>query len=705
MSLPHDLEFLEDVLSSSNEQYKKAEWLLNEFDEDAWEVSFSGKTPKIYDWRVELADGSFLTDKKNSPLLNGLKFWIVSSTGSSGSIGRVKSLSTSLQTQAINFHKVFRLVDYLLLNDDIFKLHKYGLTGLSEDDLKSILYKVALDSSESQFFSWNEKLIQFCRDLLDSTDNSQISEELSKWQSRGIFEVSPDDIDEAKDLGVNEEEIPLMRAALIANRLTHNGDRTKSPSSLRIAKYILKRSVKAKESRKKSPGFLSFSTNAEELYARELDAVNVRTGEKNCNPGTLREFRRILYNLGFLHEIGLPAPAVEDLIDVARTSFDTGNLGRFRTLPSSIVFDAIRRAIEFHFKYGRDVVNAYLRLALFAKLNDCDFIDIPDDVVNGALGPKLKEFGVQSFSLSFLQATNSIADSKGQYFELLRRNIGLHELMLVYLGMVQLVVGALTARRSGELLELKIGSALDSSGDWILFRNRKSTKGLMGFRSLEAKPIEPIGVKMIQEIERFQRVLNRIGLGGYSDDLFCSPGFNRRGGVFGAFVRSPSGPWSYRKHMDLMCDYVQTGLDHAGRRYYIRQHQLRRFFAILFFHSGSFGGLDTLRWMLGHTNVSHVWNYITESVGGDALKGAKSQFVAESLHRNGVEDYKELAALIKSRYGTTDFTLVDTDELEDHVAELLEEGDIEIEPEFFEGPEGESFKVVVKVRESGEFVK
>src|SRR5690554_8118937 len=115
MSLPHDLEFLEDVLSSSNEQYKKAEWLLNEFDEDAWEVSFSGKTPKIYDWRVELADGSFLTDKKNSPLLNGLKFWIVSSTGSSGSIGRVKSLSTSLQTQAINFHKVFRLVDYLLL--------------------------------------------------------------------------------------------------------------------------------------------------------------------------------------------------------------------------------------------------------------------------------------------------------------------------------------------------------------------------------------------------------------------------------------------------------------------------------------------------------------------------------------------------------------------------------------------------------------
>ena len=103
--------------------------------------------------------------------------------------------------------------------------------------------------------------------------------------------------------------------------------------------------------------------------------------------------------------------------------------------------------------------------------------------------------------------------------------------------------------------------------------------------------------------------------------------------------------------------------------------------------------------MLGHTNVSHVWHYITETIGGDVLRGAKSQYVAESLHRNGTEDFKELGDLIQSRYGTDDFTLLDTEELEDYVAELLEEGDIEIEPEFFQGPKGEDFKVVVKIKE------
>jgi len=221
----------------------------------------------------------------------------------------------------------------------------------------------------------------------------------------------------------------------------------------------------------------------------------------------------------------------------------------------------------------------------------------------------------------------------------------------------------------------------------------------MGLRAQEARPLEPISVKMIQELERFQRVLNRIGYGPKCEYVFAPP--NAKNSKQRA--AKPSA-YLFNRNFDILCDYFETDLNAEGKRYYIRQHQLRRFFALLFFYSRSFGGLETLQWMLGHTDLSHVWHYISESIGGDVLRSAKSQFVAESLHRNETETFKELAALVEARYGTDDFTLIDTEEMEDYIADLLEEGDIEIEPEFFEGPDGEDFKVVVKVKETAKVI-
>ena len=107
--------------------------------------------------------------------------------------------------------------------------------------------------------------------------------------------------------------------------------------------------------------------------------------------------------------------------------------------------------------------------------------------------------------------------------------------------------------------------------------------------------------------------------------LFATPSI--RGDV--GFSQPTS--YSYNRNLDFLCDYIQTPINKKGERYYIRQHQLRRFFAMLFFHSASFGGLETLQWMLGHTDIEHLWNYITETLDGTVLRGAKAQFVAQSL--------------------------------------------------------------------------
>ena len=49
-----------------------------------------------------------------------------------------------------------------------------------------------------------------------------------------------------------------------------------------------------------------------------------------------------------------------------------------------------------------------------------------------------------------------------------------------------------------------------------------------------------------------------------------------------------------------------------------------------FFWGSGFGSLDTLRWFMGHTNIEHVYHYITESTSGEVLRNVKTQFLLEN---------------------------------------------------------------------------
>ncbi|MDF3202945.1 hypothetical protein P3C29_30080 [Pseudomonas sp. 1912-s] len=245
----------------------------------------------------------------------------------------------------------------------------------------------------------------------------------------------------------------------------------------------------------------------------------------------------------------------------------------------------------------------------------------------------------------------------------------------------------------GELLDLHAKDCLDVSEQWLVFVNRKSTYNLFGTRQVEVRPIEPIAVKMIKNLVGMQKILKRVGFISELQGLFASPSGK------GNAAFSKVSVYGFNQNLDFFCDYFETQTNEDGQRYYIRQHQLRRFFAMLFFYSSSFGGLETLQWMLGHTDVKHVWHYLTESMDGATLRGAKAQFVAEALHNGDEASFESLAALLKARYGTEDFTIVDTEELEDYLSDLMEEGSVEIEPEFIEDGEGQRFKVVARVKQ------
>ena len=112
-----------------------------------------------------------------------------------------------------------------------------------------------------------------------------------------------------------------------------------------------------------------------------------------------------------------------------------------------------------------------------------------------------------------------------------------------------------------------------------------------------------------------------------------------------------SKPWTcsddknnYYENLDNLMDYFEVDLI-EGKRPYIRQHQLRRFFAMAFFWSKGFKSIDTLRWFLGHTNPEHVYHYIQENTDGAILNNVKAQYIAENI-----KEYANLESVLKEKF-------------------------------------------------------
>lgn len=412
-------------------------------------------------------------------------------------------------------------------------------------------------------------------------------------------------------------------------------------------------------------------------------------------------YRKTLRSLGQLAEIGAEVPiialkATSNLFN--QDAFILKSKGRYHTLPHNIVLNSLRSAVEFALSYGPELLESVVAVIRAAKSSDnsCVTFAAANDI-RPLLLPKIRAMGVRvwnlGFHMNYIERSTIHSDkprpSSNDYFVRLRNNEGLHELLRVFYGAVQLCIGTLMARRQGELRDLICGSALDQGKTFLLFFNRKSGVGSM--RNREARPIPTVAVQLIELLQNFHERLVEIGVSNGKSKIFSYPNLHSGKPVMLSST-------SYNASLEIFCDYIETPHNDNGERYYIRQHQLRRFFAMMFFWGNSFGGMDTLRWFLGHTDIEHLYHYITESTPGYVLRASKAYFGSELLKTNPNEA-PQLADIVEKHFKTRNFMVLDSDELEEYVEELMIEGLVEIEPIFFEGPDGKAFQIAIKTVE------
>lgn len=695
MLLPPELAFLSPLLRSPREEYKSAAWLLSDFDSPVWLYSFEyKKNPKELDWDVTMSDGSSLLDKKNTATLQGFKYFLTASTRNDSDTGETNDLKGQ---QARQFWRACHIIDFLLLNDARYQICKHGLAGLTGGNLIELLDTFSKDTSMSEsVYQWTPKLREYCYSLLKETSESEILETLRARPQLLILTNEQKDEDE---LGISFDLIPPIRASLYINGMygAPQVDYGHQPNTVKLSQTLYPQSLWGKNQPKTVHHVLGFNDDTS-MFTREYPGVPAHTGANSVmRDQTYFAYRSSLYKLGTLHEIGLPAPQSSALVEADAYTPKLGVKGRFRTVPSDTVFKSIRHAIEFHIEHGEQIIKGFCRIALECQKRNIAPSTLSETEVKRIIGPYLVNLGVSQLSLSSRiidskTLRESIKGNKAEYFTKLRNNVGLYDLLATYVGGIQLTVGILMARRVSELYTLKANNCLSKCGDWLYFGNAKSSKHLFGHRRSEARPIEPIAGDMIKNLIKMQKILLRIGYIKSYKTLFALPHMRGQQGLI------DTGNTAYNRNLDIFCDYFQTPLNELGQRWYLRQHQMRRFFAMLFFYCGSFSNIDTLRWMLGHTDIRHVYNYITESTDGAIFASAAAQHAAENIHIGNIENFKELVELIKEHYQTENYTLIATSELEDHISYLMSEGMIEIEPEFFTDADGTHMKIVSRLK-------
>jgi hypothetical protein len=672
---------LQIVLPAASDEHsppwQHARFLRSAFEETIWDCRFEGCASIQINFHVRLGSG-YLTDKKHANLLSILKGWICCQDHPSSS--RSGNVSPIVMRRRVEM--VLHLIDYLLLNATVLGLEDHGLNAVVRSDIHVMFHRLASSNDLSEaVYEWSSRLTVFLRAAGSSLTKTEVARAVSKCPE--IRCAVPDENE--CTLSLEKDQLIRARAYLVLNDLmSDRGSLGRSPNSTRLSESLYRNTLSGIGPKPTPPELV---IGADLQFYRELPQSPCRDFEsKRRNDKSLGLYNKALDTLSLLPKSVLKAdPAAIRAWEpgVLKDTFQTSSIGRTRSLPVPVVLRALRQAIEFTIDYGRDIVDAFVSLATEAhdaEKNCCS--SAWSRSISSHLSKCLKEINVDRWIIENCEKRETAA----AHFARLRSAPTLHELLHILIGASSIIVGTLMARRQGELTDLNAATCLDEAKRYLIFFNRKS--GVFGLRERERRPIPSIAVQCILLLKDMQESLERLGFLGRNAGLFQAPADTGR--IDGR------GHSDLYRSMDLFCDFFEMDVDSEGRRYYIRQHQLRRFFAQVFFWHAGYGQMDTIRWFLGHIDIEHLYRYITEAVPGQVMHDIKADFAVERMSAGDAEA-EALSRMVRVHFGVSSVGVLDHDELADYVTELLRTGTAKIEPIFFAIGSEKTFRIAIKV--------
>lgn len=737
---------------------RQPEWLESSFAETKWVLTFD-KKPKTIHWdSVYLDDGKKLTDTKHQKLLNSFKYWITAVDNPLENGGNIISSVVA----HIKVNRVIALINAILLHSKELKLAKYRLLNVNDDFWLNILTKFAeygnfqgvyeIDKrtkvllnnasqgvSDADVQAFKEKYPYVSRDI--AQDEIFLSLDERKKACAWLFEQSYYQV---------QTSIKCEGRSTVLSKLLFDGKMLYHDTNIpNYAELHLKESKRTSE-------------------YRAVDNKDTSSGTNKRTISTYIEAIRLIHT-NLEREDSASPPILSERVSVGNINrlVSLKKAGRTRTLSPKFVFNLIRQCYEFVKEYLPTDEGAVTlldeTLTLLSKARSKSVAknsntlrpsqgslswdeELHRDMSSSERGYWFQTEAINCLSSEYLKKgikqVQCFVGSIEKRHERIRANESLLDLFSVLQGAIQVLVGAIMARRQDELVKLKSHGNLSpninpfseegSKTEYCLIFKVKKT-GSNGVNATIEGPISLSIAKFVWQLEQFNIKVSELNLSIGKVSLF-----NNIDSFRCQFSQINFN--TYNMHLDALCDYLETDLveydNGEYRRNYVRQHQLRRFFAMAFFWSKGFDGMDALRWMLGHSDIEHLYNYISESETGAVLNGAKASVIvrgvvdstSELAKLDGIENVRKIIAERMTGDSSTPITIESVSEaaedydvesyltiphisqiqkeqdIETEVLYLLEEGSITLEPEFFtvedcDGNVTQTFNLILKIKD------
>ncbi|NQY65393.1 MAG: hypothetical protein HRT38_17080, partial [Alteromonadaceae bacterium] len=596
-----------------------------EFSSDIWKIKLS-TWKKTINFNLVLNDGKRLTHSKHRPLLNSLKKWLVIQGNPYYNGGRI------LKPESIknNLIRTMHLIDVLLLNSDNIDLAGRHMAAVDCDLILDIMVNLSAGTTNG-LYNFKDYLTKFLIDSIStvSDDDAKLFIELNPYVGKPLL---PDEVDLALD-----QKQRVKACCFLYRQGAYSKSRGKLnwlPNGRYFMSHFYKNTLMGDSLKIKAVNMLRIKDAVRNTEYPSVPVSDIES--EGMSNKSIYQYLASFKALTVVSGEGFSDSVIEGIEDLnmKRISEHTiiRSLGRYTTLPASIVFTAIKDAFEFTLNYMDDILYATCNvLSNKPTLKDAEvgnYLSIyKENDFHKYIPDSLKKLGVKKWS---------VPDSEKGCFKLRRKNVGFCNLFDVLIGCIQIIVGATMARRQGEIIELdpidcllprgidpNENSSIDINFE-LIFDNRKSGSGGQNpMRETLAKPILRSVAGIVYKMQKFNERLIQEKLVRKSEATLLPALYPLK------ITINSCNPMTYNRHLNVFCDYFETQpvtyAENDERRYYIRQHQLRRFFAMTFFWSKGFDGLDTLRHFLAHTDTEHLYHYVTEGVPGEVLVGSKAK--------------------------------------------------------------------------------
>lgn len=753
-------------------------WLLSDFDDEVWLIDFaddkkrakkkSNTKAKELDWSaVYLNDGEVLTATKHRKLLYSFKYWITAVDNPLENGGKLIKANTAYQ----KFCLVVHLINAILLRSGSLKLAQLQLQNVNDDFWLNILIQIAVHGGMAGIYEPDFRIKQY----LDKVSLSITDEQAEQFAQDYPHLSHSQAIDEKLSLSDRVKACAWLfkqgfykttqgRTALQGN--------TATLCSFLFDGKILTRDISLPTYPELSLKKLIFTTE----YPSVVN-TNTSLGITQDVLSTYIEAIRLIQTNLERNDAAPPQRVGAHITAVSVSQNELVKLKkrrRTRTLPPEFVFNLIRQCYEFTQEHlpteglcttpKSSLLNEVLQTITEGvskstkdrtnphRLYECS--KSFNKVLHGVLPRSERGHWFQNEACNCLSTgyinkgitqINKFDANVLNRHKRIRANESLFDLFDVLQGSIQILVGAIMARRQDELVSLKAHGNLSpnispfieqglTSNYSLKFEVKKTgVGGKIGTNESVERPIPLSIAKFIWQLEQFNIEATKRELNKGTLSLFNNLHSKR-------CQLSSVDYGTFNSHLDSVCDYFETDLVQYDtgeyRRNYVRQHQLRRFFAMAFFWSKRFKGMEALRWMLAHSDIEHLYHYISESEQGTVLTGVKATTITRSItdpssELYNTEEIEELRKVIAQRVLGDESKAVELSTLSDayeyyedesyrtvphicqiqkeqaienEIIDMLEVGSITLEPEFFtvtdvNGDEVRTYSLMLRIKD------